>query len=164
MINDYQSIENLSKIFSEKVVTNQKRLNELRSSQFYDMTSDNPKINVKEVISKNHDFQYREKSQLEILSNEMNDLVLDQIKIFEEEESFKNKELLQKKILLEELGKEYSNQLAYITKLSNSEMDLPLMPLIVHIDMLLQKPELSGKQKNHLLSARQNILTGLNMI
>jgi len=164
MINDYESIENLSKKFSEKIVTNQRRLNELRSSQFHDMTSDNPRINVKEVLSKNRDFQYREKSQLEILSNEMNDLVLDQIKFFEEEESFKNKELMQKKILLEELGKEYSNQLAYIAKLSDSEMDLPLMPLIVHIDMLLQKQELTDKQKNHLLSARQNILTGLNVI
>jgi len=164
MINDYESIEKLSKRFSEKIVSNQKRLNELRSSQFYDMTSDNPKINVKEVLAKHHDFQNREKSQLEILSNEMNELVLDQIKVFEEEESFKQKELMQKKILLEELGKEYSNQLAYISKLSDSEMDLPLMPLIVHIDMLLQKQDLSDKQKNHLLTARQNILTGLNVL
>ena len=164
MINDYESLENLSKRFSEKIVSNQKRLNELRSSQFYDMTSDNPRINVKEVIAKHHDFHNREKSQLEILSNEMNELVLNQIKIFEEEESFKNKELMQKKILLEELGKEYSNQLAYISKLFESETDLPLMPLIVHIDMLLHKKDLSEKQKNHLLSARQNILTGLNVI
>ncbi|MBT8173783.1 MAG: hypothetical protein KJN83_07005, partial [Nitrosopumilus sp.] len=81
----------------------------------------------------------------------------------EEDAVFKNKELMQKKILLEELGKEYSKQLSYISELSNSENDLPLTPLIVHIDMLLQNQNLSDKQKNHLIIARQNILSGLNL-
>ncbi len=163
MNNDYESIEDLSKQFSDNVAANQKRLNQIRSNQFLDMANADGIINVKQVIEKRHDFTYREQSQLEILSNEMNDLVLNQIKIFEEDTAFKQKELLQKKILLEELGKEYSKQLSYISELSNSKSDLPLTPLIVHMDMLLQNQDLSEKQKNHLIIARQNILSGLNL-
>ncbi|QLH04925.1 hypothetical protein C5F49_06045 [Nitrosopumilus oxyclinae] len=163
MNNDYESIEDLSKQFSDNVVANQKRLNGIRTHQFLDMTNVYGEVNVKQVVEKGHDFTYREKSQLEILSNEMNELVLNQIKSFEEETAFKNKELMQKKILLEELGKEYSKQLSFISKLSNSETDLPLTPLIVHIDMLLQQQNLSEKQKNHLIIARHNILSGLNL-
>ena len=163
MNDDFEYIEDLSTKFSENIIANQKRLNNIRTNQFLDMTNENGKINVKEVIEIRHDFTFRETSQLELLSNEMNDLVLNQIKSFEEDAVFKNKELMQKKILLEELGKEYSKQLSYISELSNSENDLPLTPLIVHIDMLLQKQNLSDKQKNHLIIARQNILSGLNL-
>lgn len=162
MINDYESLELLSKRFQEKMIANQKLLNQLRAKQFNNMTGDDPKINFSEVRMKNLAFQRKEKSQLAILANEMNELLTQKIKSYEEDESFKNNERLQEKILLQELEKEYSEQLTVALKLSSERLDTPLTSLVMHVDILLKQPNLSEKQKNHLKNVKNNILTGLN--
>lgn len=162
MINDYESLANLSKKFSENIVANQKRLNQLRSSQFYCMAGDNSKVNIKQIREKNKDFLSREKSQLEILSHEMNTLLEEKIKDFENEQSFNDKELNQQKILLGEIEKEYANMSISASKLSDLGIDTPVMPIVIRVDMLLQKENLSEKQRSHLLIAKQNILAALS--
>ncbi|MFQ5781909.1 MAG: hypothetical protein ACE5GR_02495 [Nitrosopumilus sp.] len=162
MIGDYESLELLSKRFQAQIIANQKQLNELRAKQFYNMTGDDNKVNFTEIRRKTQDFQRKEKSQLTILAKEMNELLTEKIKSYEEDELFKNNEILQEKILLEELEKEHSNQLSTALKLLSNELYSPLISLIIHVDTLLKKPELSEKQKNHLQNVRQNILSGLN--
>ena len=72
MIDDYESLESLSKIFQDRFVTNQKKLNEIRAKQFQSMTGVNPKINFKEIAEKHREFQRREKAQIAVLADEMN--------------------------------------------------------------------------------------------
>ena len=161
MNSDYESLEELSKRFQAHMIENQKKLNKLRASQFNKMINENTTINFLELRKKHQEFDKREKSQLAILAEEMNELLAKNIHQYVEDESFKNNERQQEKILLEELEKERSSQLSNALKLSSNELETPLMSLIVHVDMLLQKTELTEKQKNHLKNVRQNILSGI---
>ena len=70
---------------------------------------------------------------------------------------------MQEKMILVELEKEHSLQIINTLKSLSAKEDAPLMQLLVHVDMLLQKQELSEKQKNHLREVKQNILSGLNL-
>jgi len=138
MIDDFESIESLSKIFQEQVVSNQKKLNEVRRKQFQSMASNSSKIDFSKIREKreisqskekSQDFQQREKSQIAMLVEEMNKKLLSKIKIVEDN-SFKMKELVQEKILLKELEKKCSNQITNALKTLSAEYDAPLMPLI----------------------------------
>jgi len=171
MIDDFESIESLSRTFQEQVVSNQKRLNEVRKNQFQSMTSTSSKIDLSKIREKrqisqskekSQDFQQREKSQIAILVEEMNKRLISKIEIVEDN-SFKMKELVQEKILLKELEKNRSDQITNALKILSDEYDAPLMPLLVHVDMLLQKQELSEKQKNHLRNVKQNVLSCLDV-
>jgi len=162
MIDDFESIESLSKTFQEQVVSNQKKLNEVRRKQFQSMADNSSKIDFSKIREKHQEFQRREKSQISILAKELNKRLLAKVKIIEDN-SFKMKELVQEKILLKELEKEHSNRITDALKTLSTEYDVPLMPLLVHVDMLLQKPELSEKQKNHLRNAKQNVLSCLDV-
>lgn len=171
MIDDFESIESLSRTFQEQVVSNQKRLNEVRRNQFQSMTSTSSKIDLSKIREKrqisqfkekSQDFQQREKSQIAILVEEMNKRLISKIEIVEDN-SFKMKELVQEKILLKELEKNRSDQITNALKILSDEYDVPLMPLLVHVDMLLQKQELSEKQKNHLRNVKQNVLSCLDV-
>ncbi len=162
MNSDYESLEELSKRFQAHMIENQKKLNKLRSNQFKQMINENTIVNFKELRKKHQDFQKREKSQLAMLAEEMNELLAKNVHQYIEDDSFKNNERLQEKILLEEIEKERSSQLSNALKLSETELETPLMSLIVHVDMLLQKAELNEKQKNHLKNVRENILSGLD--
>jgi len=162
MIDDFESIESLSKIFQEHIVSNQKKLNEVRKKQFQSMTSVSSKIDFSKIREKHQEFQRREKSQISIFAEELNKRLLTKVKIFEGS-SFKMKELMQEKILLKELEKNRSDQITNALKILSDEYDAPLMPLLVHVDMLLQKQELSEKQKNHLRNVKQNVLSCLDV-
>ncbi len=74
------------------------------------------------------------------------------------------KELMQEKIFLKELEKNRSNRITDALKILSAEYDAPLMPLLVHVDMLLQKQELSEKQKNHLRNIKQNVFSCLDVV
>jgi len=93
MIDDFESIESLSKTFQEQVVSNQKRLNEIRRNQFQSMTSTSSKIDLSKIREKrqisqskekSQDFQQREKSQIAILVEEMNKRLILKIEIVED--------------------------------------------------------------------------------
>lgn len=45
----------------------------------------------------------------------------------------------------------------------SAESEISLTPLLVHVDMLLQKQELTEKQQNHLKNIKQNILSSLEV-
>ena len=162
MTDDYERLERLSKNFQDKFISNQKKLNEIRVNQFQSMLGDNPKVNFNKIREKYQEFQRREKLQRGILTDEMNMILLQKIKEFEKEESFKNKEPIQRKILLEEIDKEESKQITSTLKQS-AELRVLLLPLVVHVDILLQKQALSEKQKNHLKIVRQHILSDLDV-
>ena len=163
MIDDFEYIESLSKIFQEHIVSDQKKLNEIRKKQFQSMTSTSSKIDVSKIREKHQEFQRREKSQISIFAEELNKRLIVKIKILEDN-SFKMKELVQEKILLKELERERSTQITNALKTLSAEYDAPLMPLLVHVDMLLQKQELSEKQKNHLRNVKQNVLSCLDVV
>ena len=163
MIDDFESIESLSKIFQEHIVSNQKKLNEVRKMQFQSMTSASSKIDFSKIREKHQEFQRREKSQISIFAEELNKRLLTKVKIFEGS-SFKMKELMQEKIFLKELEKNRSNRITDALKILSAEYDAPLMPLLVHVDMLLQKQELSEKQKNHLRNIKQNVFSCLDVV
>ena len=80
-----------------------------------------------------------------------------------EDDSFKMHELLQERMLLKELEKKRSKRIADALELLSEEYDAPLKPLLVHVDMLLEKQELNDKQKNHLINARENVLSCLDV-
>jgi len=171
MIDDFESIESLSKTFQEQVVSNQKRLNEVRRKQFQSMVGNSSKVDFSKIREKRkisqseekfQDFQQREKSQIAILVEEMNKRLLSKIEIVEDN-SFKMKELVQEKILLKGLEENRSKRITDALKTLSTEYDAPLIPLLVHVDMLLQKQELSEKQKNHLKNAKQNVLSCLDI-
>ncbi len=163
MIDDFESIESLSKIFQEHIVSNQKKLNEVRKKQFQSMTRASSKIDFSKIREKHQEFQRREKSQISIFAEELNKRLLTKVKIFEGS-SFKMKELMQEKIFLKELEKNRSNRITDALKILSAEYDAPLMPLLVHVDMLLQKQELSEKQKNHLRNIKQNVFSCLDVV
>ena len=162
MIDDFEYIESLSKTFQEHIVSDQKKLNEIRKKQFQSMASTSSKIDVSKIREKHQEFQHREKSQISILAEELNKRLIVKVKILEDN-SFKMKELVQEKILLKELERERSTQITNALKTLSAEYDAPLMPLLVHVDMLLQKQELSEKQKNHLRNVKQNVLSCLDV-
>jgi len=171
MIDDFESIESLSKTFQEQVVNNQKKLNEVRKKQFQSMASNSSKISFSKIREKrqiyqseekSQDFQQREKSQIAMIVEEMNKRLLSKIEIVKDN-SFKMKELVQEKIFLKEFEEKRSKRITDALKTLSTEYDVPLMPLLVHVDMLLQKPELSEKQKNHLRNAKQNVLSCLDV-
>lgn len=163
MVDDYESLERLSKTFQNRFATNQKKLNEIRTKQFQSITGDSPKVSFSEIAESHREFQRREKDQISILADEMNNMLLEKFKDFKEDESFKNKESMQKKILLDELEREYSGKITDALESLSAKEDDPLMPLLIHVDMLLQRQELSEKQKNHLRNVKQNILSGLDL-
>jgi len=162
MIDDFEYIESLSKTFQEHIFSNQKKLNEVRRKQFQSMASTSSKIDVSKIREKHQEFQHREKSQISILAEELNKRLLAKITIIEDN-SFKMKELMQEKIFLKELEKKRSNRITNALKILSAEYDTPLIPLLVHVDMLLQKQELSKKQKNHLRNVKQNVLSCLDV-
>jgi len=131
MIDDFESIESLSKIFQEHIVSNQKKLNEVRKKQFQSMTSPSSKIDFSKIREKHQEFQRKEKSQISIFADELNKRLLAKVKIFEGS-SFKMKELMQEKIFLKELERERSTQITNALKILSAEYDAPLMPLLVH--------------------------------
>jgi hypothetical protein len=161
MNDDFESLVRLSEHFKDHIVNKQKKINEIRANQFQSMQGDQPKINFGKIRERHREFQRREESQLKILTDEMNNMVVEKIKKFEGK-SFKIKELMQEKILLDELKKERSKQINDALVTLSEESEAPLMPLIVHVDMLLQKQELSEEQKNHLRKVRENVLSGLD--
>lgn len=162
MIDDYESLEKISAQFHNRVVLNQKKLNEIRVKQFQSMAGNKPKINVEKIREKNQEYNLKEKAQLAMLATEMNKILLDKIKTLEEDKLFKDKEARQEKALLEELERERKKQA--------DDAQLPivntnsLVPLLVHVDMLLQKQELTEKQKNHLKAIRQNVMASITAI
>jgi len=162
MIDDFEYIESLSKTFQEHIVSNQKRLNEIRKKQFQSMASTSSKIDVSKIREKHQEFQHSEKSQISIFAEELNKRLIVKVKILEDN-SFKMKELMQEKIFLKELEKKRSNRITNALKILSAEYDTPLIPLLVHVDMLLQKQELSKKQKNHLRNVKQNVLSCLDV-
>ncbi len=97
-----------------------------------------------------------------MLATEMNQILLDKIKTLEEDKLFKDKEARQEKALLEELERERKKQ-ADDARLPVVNTD-SLVPLLVHVDMLLQKQELTEKQKNHLKAIRQNVMASITAI
>jgi len=163
MIDDFEHIESLSKTFQEHIFSNQKNLNEVRRKQFQSMASTSSKIDVSKISEKHQEFQRREKSQISFFAEELNKRLLAKVTIFEDN-SFKMKELMQEKIFLKELEKKHSNRITNALKILSAEYDAPLIPLLVHVDMLLQKQELSEKQKNHLRNAKQNVLSCLDVV
>jgi len=162
MIDDFEYIESLSKIFQEHIVSDQKKLNEIRKKQFQSMASISSKIDVSKIREKHQEFQHSEKSQISIFAEELNKRLIVKVKILEDN-SFKMKELMQEKIFLKELEKKRSNRITNALKILSAEYDAPLIPLLVHVDMLLQKQELSEKQKNHLRNVKQNVLSCLDV-
>ena len=177
MIDDFEHIESLSETFHRQVVSNQKRLNEVRRKQFQSLTGDSSKINLKRIgVSRkipqsdkkfqsdetSQDFQQREKSQMAMLVKEMNKRLISKIEIVEDN-PFKMKELVQERALFKELEKRRSNKISNALKTLSAEYDAPLSPLLIHVDMLLQKQELSEKQKDHLKNIKQNILSCLDV-
>jgi hypothetical protein len=171
MIDDFEHIESLSETFHRQVVSNQKRLNEVRRKQFQSLTGDSSKINLKRIVvsrkipqsdETSQDFQQREKSQMAMLVKEMNKRLISKIEIVEDN-PFKMKELVQERALFKELEKRRSNKISNALKTLSAEYDAPLSPLLIHVDMLLQKQELSEKQKDHLKNIKQNILSCLDV-
>lgn len=171
MIDDFEHIESLSEIFRRQVASNQKRLNEVRRKQFQSVASDSSKVRLKKSRAniqisqpdeKSHDFQQREKSQVAMLVEEMNKRLVSKIEIVEDN-SFKMKELVQERALLKELEKKRSSRITDALKTLSTEYDAPLTPLLVHVDMLLQKQGLTEKQKNHLKNVKQNVLSCLDV-
>ena len=171
MIDDFEAIEDLSKTFQEQVVSNQKKLNEVRRRQFESVSTYSPKTISQKPENfyressdkeKSEDFLKREKSQISILAQELNKRLISKIQIVEDD-SFKMHELLQERMLLKELEKKRSKRIADALELLSEEYDAPLKPLLVHVDMLLEKQELNDKQKNHLINARENVLSCLDV-
>lgn len=158
MIDDYESLERISVQFHNRVVLNQKKLNEIRVSQFQSMAGNKPKINVEKIREKNQEYNLKEKAQIAMLATEMNRVLLEKIRVLEEDKIFKDKEARQEKILLEELEKERTKQ---TNTMELMPMNGDLVPLLVHVDMLLQKQELTEKQKNHLKAIRQNVMASI---
>ena len=162
MIDDYESLEKISVQFHNRVVLNQKKLNEIRVKQFQSMAANKPKVNVEKIREKNQEYMLKEKAQIAILATEMNQILLEKIKILEEDKLFKDKEERQVKMLLEELNEERSKQ-------THPEQPTPidneaLAPLLVHVDMLLEKQELTEKQKSHLKAIRQNVMASITTV
>ena len=172
MIDDYESIEDLSKTFQEQVVSNQKKLNEVRRKQFESVSTYSFKPSAKKISNSNKmssdgletaDFLKREKSQIAVLVNELNKRLVSKIQIVEDD-SFKMHELLQERMLLKELEKKRSKRVTDALETLSEEYDAPLKPLLVHVDMLLEKEGLTEKQKNHLVNVKENVLSCLEVI
>ena len=171
MIDDFEAIEDLSKTFQEQVVNNQRKLNEVRRKQFESVSTYSSKNNFekpknfhrKSLDKPTKDFLEREKSQIAVLVQELNRRLISKIEIVEDD-SFKMHELLQERMLLRELEKKRSKRITDALELLSEEYDAPLKPLLVHVDMLLQKQELSDKQKNHLKNVKENVLSCLNSV
>ena len=162
MIDDYESLEKISVQFHSRVVLNQKKLNEIRVKQFQSMAGNKPKVNVEKIRERNQEYMLKEKAQIAILATEMNQILLEKIKILEEDKLFKDKETRQEKVLLEELEKERTKQTNHVQ--SSSINNDTLIPLLVHVDMLLEKQELTEKQKNHLKAIRQNVMASITVV
>lgn len=162
IIDDYESLEKISVQFHNRVVLNQKKTKRVRVKQFQTMAGAKPKINVEKIREKNQEYNLKEKAHLAILSTEMNRILLDKIKVLEEDKLFKDKEIRQEKALLAELEKKRKKQ-ANDVQLPAVNTD-SLVPLLVHVDMLLQKQELTEKQKNHLKAIRQNEMASITTI
>jgi hypothetical protein len=171
MIDDFESIEDLSKTFQEQVVNNQRKLNEVRRKQFESMSAYSSKVSNEKPKNihresadkpKSEDFLEREKSQIAVLVQELNKRLLSKIKIVEDN-SFKMHELLQERMLIKELEKKRSKRVNDALEILSEEYDAPLKPLLAHVDILLQKQALTEKQKNHLVNVKENILSCLEL-
>ena len=172
MIDDFEAIEDLSKTFQEQVVNNQRKLNEVRRKQFESVSTYSSKVRYEKPKKfyrespdepKSKDFLDREKSQIAVLAQELNKRLISKIQIVEDD-SFKMHELLQERTLLKELEKKRSKRITDALNLLSEEYDAPLKPLLVHVDMLLQKQELTEKQKNHLSNVKENVLSCLDVV
>jgi len=172
MIDDYEAIEDLSKTFQEQVVSNQKKLNEVRRKQFESVSTYSFKTSTKKTSNsykespqelETTDFLKREKSQITMLVNELNKRLVSKIQIVEDD-SFKMHELLQERMLLKELEKKRSKRVTDALETLSEEYDVPLKPLLVHVDMLLEKQELTEKQKSHLKNVKENVLSCLDAV
>ncbi len=73
-------------------------------------------------------------------------------------------ELLQERMLLKELEKKRSKRVTDALETLSEEYDAPLKPLLIHVDMLLEKEGLTEKQKNHLVNVKENVLSCLEVI
>lgn len=159
MIDDYEYLEKQSRYFKEHIIKNQMKLNEIRASQFQNMLGDVQKVDLDKIREERKKFQMKENAQLKILMDEMNNIMVVKIRKFEGK-SFKIKEMVQEKILLDGLKKERTGMLKNTLATFSGEFDSLLMPLIVHVDMLLENKKLSEKQRNHLERVRNNVLCG----
>jgi hypothetical protein len=160
MVDEFHSLENLSEQFLSRVVTNQKRINALRSQQFQSY-EEKRQFNFQKSREEYQEFQIKETKQIEILVDEMNIILLEKIKEFEDEKTFKQKEIMQEKIIMQEMEKELANYLSVNPNVDFSKLISPLMPLLVHTHMLLANPELKDKQRTHLNMVKNNILSGM---
>jgi hypothetical protein len=171
MIDDFEYLEDLSKSFQEQVVNNQRKLNEVRRRQFESVSTYSSKVSNEKPRnmhrfrseSKSEDFLKREKDQISVLVQELNKRLLSKIKIVEDD-SFKMHELLQERMLLKELEKKREKRVNDALEILSEEYDAPLNPLLAHVDILLQKQELTEKQKNHLKNIKENVLSCLNAV
>lgn len=171
MIDDFESIEDLSKTFKDQMVNNQKKLNEVRRRQFESVSTYSSKTNKKPTshhrksqdIQLSDDFLKREKSQIVVLTKELDKRLISKIKIVEDD-SFKMHELMQERVLLKDLEKVRSKRITDALQLLSEEYDAPLKPLLIHVDMLIERQTLTEKQKNHLMNVKENILSCLESI
>lgn len=177
MIDDYKVLENLSMRFNGNAVERQRKLNEIRQNQFKATSGNLSSMKIKELREKskekNQKEQFREKitledsvlkeiEQIRMIANEMNLILVQKIESLEHSRSFKEKEHQQEKIILQELETIQSKQCVEMLKMLSYDLHAPLSPILIHLDALLQNPQLDEIQKEHLRASKQNIILYLN--
>lgn len=177
MIDDYKVLENLSMGFNVDAVERQKRINQIRQNQFKDASGNLSSLKIKELEEKSKERkqkeQFRKKitlddsvqkeiEQIKMIANEMNLILMRKIEDLERSDSFRERERQQEKIILKELETIQSKQFVEILKMISYGLQTPLSPVLIHLDTLLQNPQLDESKKEHLRISKQNVISYLN--
>lgn len=164
IMDEYESLENISVAFLNSIVSNQKKLNEVRRKQFQTMSKNASKINYNAIKTNNREILQKETEQISILIDEMDKILSKKLLMVDQDNVFAQKELEQEKIILHEIEKEMSESSANYAYLQTDQLRRSLVPTLLHLDLLCKKNQLNEKQKNHLQIVRKNIFSYIKNI
>ncbi len=177
MVDDYKVIEKLSMGFNGDAVERQRRINQIRLNQFKATSGEISSSKIKELQEKSQekiqkerfrkkitleDSVQKEIEQIKMIANNMNSILVKKIEDLVQSNSFKEKEDQQEEIILKKLEKVQTKQFVEMLKMISYELQAPLSPVLIHLDILLQNPQLNESQKEHLRAAKQNVVSYLN--